>query len=120
MIRGVVYQNRPFIPVVIGWRLGVQKIIALLDTGFTGDLKIPKKKISELGLKLTHTEHARLADGSLVNMSASLSLVSMEGVTKTVTVLISKGMPIVGVGLLKRFGYTLNIDFKYNNLTLQK
>lgn len=120
MIKGIVYKNRPFIPIIIGWRLGVQEIVALVDTGFTGELKIPEDKSSELGLILTHTERIRLADENVVNIPASLALVSMEGVTNMVTVLISKGMPIVGVGLLKRFGYTLNIDFKYNSLTLQK
>ena len=120
MIRGIVYKNRPFISIIIGWRLGVQEIIALVDTGFTGELKIPKNKALELGLVLTHAERIRLADDNIVNMPASLALVSMEGVTNMVTVLISKGMPIIGVGLLKRFGYALNIDFKYNTLILQK
>lgn len=120
MIRGIVHQNRPFISIIVGWRLGVQEIVALVDTGFTGELKIPQEKISELGLILTHTEPVRLADESLVNMPASLALVSIEGAVNMVNVLISKGMPVIGVGLLKRFGYALNINFKYDTLTLQK
>jgi len=120
MIRGVVYKNRPFISVIIGWLIGVQEIVALVDTGFTGELKIPLEKVSELGLVVTHTEPVALADDSIVNMPASLVLVSMEGVSKVVNVLIAKGKPILGTGLLKRFGYTLNINFKYGILTLQK
>lgn len=120
MIRGIVHKNRPFISIIIGWRLGVQEIVALVDTGFTGELKIPEEKISDLGLMLTHTEPVRLADDNIVNMPASLALVSMEGAVNMVNVLISKGISVIGVGLLKRFGYILNINFKQDSLTLQK
>lgn len=120
MIEGAVYKNRPLISITIGSRLGVQEIVALIDTGFTGELKLPEKKASELGLVLTHTERIRLADDSEIDMPASLVLVSMEGVRDTISTLISRGMPIIGVGLLKRFKYILNIDFKHDILTLNK
>lgn len=85
----------------------MQEIVALVDTGFTGELKISPEKVSELGLRITHTQPISLADESKVNMPASLALVLMKGVVNIVSVLISKGRPIIGVGLLKRFGYTL-------------
>ena len=44
----------------------------------------------------------------------------MEGIMNVVNVLVSQGIPIIGVGLLRRFGYALNIDVKYNSLILQK
>ncbi|MDP1688681.1 MAG: hypothetical protein Q8L47_00940 [bacterium] len=120
MIKGVVHQNRPLISLIVGWELGVQEIVALVDTGFTGELKISPEKAFELGLQTTHTEPVTLADEKTVNMQASLALVSMEGSANVVSVLIAQGIPIIGVSLLRRFGYTLNIDFKYNSLTLQK
>ena len=112
MIKGVVHNNRPLISIIVGWKLGVQEIIALVDTGFTGELKLSPEKATELGLQTTHTES--------VNMQASLALVSMEGAVNTVNVLISQGIPIIGIELLRRFGYSLNIDLKYNLLILQK
>lgn len=120
MIKGVVHNNRPLISLIVGWSLGVQEIVALVDTGFTGELKISPLLASQLGLQTTHTEPITLADEKTVDMQASLALVSMEGVANVVSVLISQGTSIVGVGLLRRFGYALNIDFKYNSLTLQK
>jgi len=120
MIKGVVYNNRPLISLIVSWKLGVQEIIALVDTGFTGELKLSPEKATELGLQTTHTELVMLADEKTVNMQASLALVSMEGVTNTVNVLISQGIPIIGMELLRRFGYSLNIDLKYNLLILQK
>jgi clan AA aspartic protease len=122
MIKGVVYNNRPLISVVIGgWSLGaVQEVVALVDTGFTGELKASPKTTTELGLQPDHTERIRLGDNKEVFMPASLALVSMEGTVNVVNVLIAEGMTIVGVGLLRRFGYAFNIDFRYNSLVLQK
>ncbi|MDP2669061.1 MAG: hypothetical protein Q8P07_04480 [bacterium] len=120
MIKGVVHNNRPLISLIVGWKLGVQEIVALVDTGFTGELKISPEKATELGLQITHAEPVMLADEKTVNMQASLALVSMEGASNVVNVLIVQGIPIIGVSLLRRFGYALNIDFKYNSLVLQK
>jgi clan AA aspartic protease len=120
MIKGVIHNNKPLISLVVGWKLGVQEIIALVDTGFTGELKISPEKALELGLQTTHTERVILADENPVYMEASLALTAMEGVVNVVNVLISRGMPIIGVGLLRRYGYMLNMDVKYNSLILQK
>ena len=120
MIRGVVHNNRPLIPLIMGWKFNVQEIVALVDTGFTGELKISLEKATELGLEITHTERVKLADEKITDMQCSLALVSMEGMTNTVTVLIAPGEPIIGVSLMKRFKYMLNIDFRYNSLFLQK
>jgi len=120
MIKGVVHNNQPLISLIVGWKLGVQEIIALVDTGFTGELKLSPEKITELGLATTHAEPVTLGNENTVNMPASIAMVSMDGVPNVVNVLIAKGQPIIGVGLLKRFGFTLNIDFKYSVLTLQR
>lgn len=120
MIKGAIYNNRPLISLIVGWRLGVQETVALVDTGFTGELKISPEKALELGLQITHAEPVTLADEKTVYMQASLALVSMEGVRNVVNVLVSQGTTIIGVGLLRRFCYALNMDVKYNSLILQK
>lgn len=120
MIRGTIHNNRPFISLIVGWRFGVQETVALVDTGFTGELKISPEKALELGLQITHAEPVTLADEKTVYMRASLAVVSMEGIRNVVNVLVSQGTPIIGVGLLRRFGYALNMDVKYNSLILQK
>lgn len=120
MLRGIIHKNQPLITLTIGWHLGVQEIVALVDTGFTGELKIPPNKVSELGLQITHTEPICLANEKIVNMQASIAAVSMEGTVKVVNVLVSDGIPIIGVGLLKRFDYALLADFKRDSLTLER
>jgi predicted aspartyl protease len=45
-------------------------ITAWIDTGFTGDLVLPQPIINKLGLQLSGTVGAVLADGSQVAMTA--------------------------------------------------
>jgi clan AA aspartic protease len=120
MMHGMIYKNQPLIPIVIGWRFGAQEFIALIDTGFTGELKVSPETAEQLGLVISHTESVSLGNDEVVSMSASLAAVSMEGVMKTVSVLVSRGMPIVGVSFLKKFGYTLTLDFNLDTLSLQR
>ncbi len=120
MIHGAVYNNRPLISLTIGWRSKTQDVTALIDTGFTGELKISQKEANELGVQVTHTEPVTLADEKTVDMAAGLAMVSMEGTQKTMEVLISDGMPIIGVGLLKKFGYILNINFPGSIVSLRR
>lgn len=120
MVRGIVHKNRPVIKLLIGWGLKAQRIIVLVDTGFTGELKLSSKEAMELGIVPTHMERIQLADGKSINMFAGLASVTMEGVENDVDVFISGGIPIIGIGLLRRFGYNLNIDFKKDIILLQK
>lgn len=120
MIKGAFDGNRPLISLVVGWQLEVQEMVALIDTGFTGELKLSSVRASKLGLQVTHTELITLANEKSVNMPAGLAVVAMEGAKNTVSVLISEGTPIIGVGLLKKFGYNLNINFKTESIILER
>ena len=120
MITGAFDGNRPLISLIVGWQLEVVEIVALIDTGFTGELKLSPARASKLGLQITHTESVTLADEKSVNMPAGLAQVAMEGITDTVSVLIGEGTPIIGVGLLRKFGYNLNIDFKTDSIILKR
>lgn len=119
MISGIISNNQPFISIVVGWQW-IQQLPVLVDTGFTGELKVPLSKVLELGLQITHAEPVLLANNTRVYMRASLARVLMEDTINVVNVLISDGIPTIGVGLLKRFRYTLSMDFRYNILSLQK
>ncbi len=121
MITGVIENNRPYVVVTIAGSASVQQVVALIDTGFTGELKVPPEKISELGLKITHVEKVTLADGASVDMQCSVAIVALEsGAVSPANVLVSSGEILIGVGLLKKFGYKLTIDFPNNRLELIK
>jgi clan AA aspartic protease len=100
--------------------LKAEKAIVLVDTGFTGELKLSAKAALNLNILPDRLERVELADGKIVKMSAGFAEVSMEGIKNKVEVLISDSMPTIGVGLLKRFGYNLKIDFKKDYLLLEK
>lgn len=120
MINGVVGNNKPLAPIIIGWRYGVQEVLALVDTGFTGELKVSPQQVANLGLVVTHTEPVSLGDNREVDMQCSLAVVNLEGVANVVNVLIAPGDIIIGVGLLKRFGYILNANFRIDSLSLRR
>lgn len=118
MIQGTIDENRPLILVEIGWLLGFQEFPALVDTGFTAELKISQQQADELGLEITYAESILLGNDETVPMQGSVALISMEGVAKVVNVLVSKGEAIIGVGLLRKFGYELHMNPRMNSLSL--
>lgn len=120
MIFGTIEDDQPLIPVLIGWRFGVQSHLALMDTGFTGDIKVSPEIATDLGLVAFQSESISLGNDEVIQIPISLGVASMEGVLKSVTIHISNGIPIVGMSFLKKFGYTLMVDPKANVCTLQK
>lgn len=106
---GRIANNRPITKIVMGTGLGIQEMVVVMDTGFSGGVKIPKEKVSELGIEVTHTEYVSLADNRKVPMEAGLALVVIEGITKVVDVLMGEGVPLIGIGLLKKFKYNLHL-----------
>ena len=121
MIQGrLAGDDRPYVKIVIGWRQGVQELLVLVDTGFNGELKMPEKTMSELGLTVTHVTSVMLADGTGKNMPASLAFVSLEDAMQEVNVIISESIPTIGVKLLKEFRYKLTVDFNSRTVFLEK
>lgn len=120
MVKGLVHKNRPIIKLIVANGLKSQKVIVLVDTGFTGELKLSPKEVMDLNISPDRLEIVQLADGKPARMFAGVVEVFMEGIKNDIEVLISNGIPTIGVGLLKRFGYNLNIDLKKDILLLQK
>lgn len=119
MLTSQIKDDRPVITITVGSLLEVQNVLALVDTGFTAELKISSEIAEELGIKTEYTERVSLAAGDPIVIGAGFAFVSMEGVTHKVSVLIG-GRPSIGVSLLRKFGYTLNMDFPNNVFHLKK
>ena len=120
MVKGIVRKNRPLINLIVEWKLRTKEIVALVDTGFTGELKLSPQEVLDLEIDITHAESIVLGNEKTAQMFAGIASVYMEGIKNDVNVFVSGGIPTIGVGLLKRFGYNLNIDFKNDSLVLQK
>ena len=120
MIYGVIEENKPLISVEIGWLRGAQQVSALVDTGFTGELKISTMQAKQLGLEISYVGGVLLGNDEEVDMDGAFAFISMEGATKVVEVLVSKGEPIIGVELLRKFGYELQMNPRMNRLALER
>lgn len=125
MIRGRFLENPQNVPVVeltLAWGIAIIKQFFILDTGFTGDLKISKEKAEELGLDPIGAERISFADNRSTEAPIALAYTAMEDVTnkQAVSVVIDDGAPLVGIGLLTKFGYKATIDCKWRTVELEK
>jgi|CXWL01.1.fsa_nt_gi predicted aspartyl protease len=120
MIHGFIDENKPMVAIEIGWNSVFQGCFALVDTGFTGELKISHDQAAELGLQLRYAENVTLGNDEVVEMLGTVALISMEGIARVVNVLVSRGETIIGVELLRKFGYELRLNAPVNSLVLQR
>jgi clan AA aspartic protease len=82
-----------------------------IDTGFTGDLVLPMKRIQELGLPQAGTVKGILADGSEIALQRFACLVDWFGERRELEVVANDGdYPLLGVGLLVE--RELNISYR--------
>lgn len=86
------------------------KADVVLDTGFTGELTLPPAAITALALPLDHYRPATLADGSITLMTVYKAVVEWDGTARSVDVLESEGIPLLGTSLLD--GCEVLIEFK--------
>ena len=111
MIRGAVSALRfPSITIELIDRAGRSRTIdAHLDTGFSGELTLPKAAIAELGIKLLDRSNYRIGNNELALFNAYAATVRWHDGLRQVTALESEIFPVVGVGLL--WGNNLSVDF---------
>ena|SRR5579863_9545097 len=118
MVQGVFVRDIPFIPVTVASALAVQNPFFILDTGFTGDLQVTPKIATDLGLEVSGVINTRIANGDVIAMQTANAIASMQGVNKIVQVVISNSMPLAGISLLTKFGFTASVDCKHRIVTL--
>ncbi len=86
-------------------RVGIK---AIIDTGYTGYLTLPRKTIAELGLTWIMQETGILGDGSVCMFNMYEAEIIWDGQVYTVEINESDTEPLIGVGLLEE--YELNIQ----------
>ena len=121
MINGIFVSNQPFINIIVAWEQSVKNQIFLLDTGFTGELKITPQISEELNLEEKESAiPVGIGNGKTVQMPLKLAVATMEGVSSYVEVLVDEGVPVAGIGLFSKFGYKVIVDCKYRTVKLEK
>lgn len=120
MVEGTfVGADKPVVKATIAWNQAVQSPNFVLDTGFTGDLVVPRQIAIDLGLKTDSVTNVSLAGSALVPKSSASAYAVMEGKTLLVTVIvIEKGWPLLGISFMEKFGYTAVVDCKNKKVAL--
>lgn len=85
-----------------------EKIEALIDTGFTGELTLPSDLIERLGLPRIGELPITLGDGQIVDVEMYLAIVLWHGEERIVQALCTDGKPLIGMSLL--YGNRLTLD----------
>ncbi|KKU60154.1 MAG: Clan AA aspartic protease, AF_0612 family [Parcubacteria group bacterium GW2011_GWA2_47_12] len=119
MISGKFIGNIPLIRVAVASGYAVRTPLVVLDSGFTGDLQVSSKVAEELRLQPIGATSARIADGKIIQVPVALASAAMEGEMRSIEVLISEGMPLIGIGFLSKFGYKASLDCKNKTVSME-
>jgi clan AA aspartic protease len=110
MILGSVNANREAIVqiAVLNDNKQIKAIKAVIDTGYTGDLMLPRAIVDELGLTLRGIQDAVLGDGSIKIFEMYAGYVIWDGQVRRAEVNASETECLIGMGLLE--DYKLEIE----------
>lgn len=78
-------------------------IVAVIDTGYTGFLSLPREIIVALNLPWTGIDRGTLGDGSEVTFEVYAATVIWDGQYLNIPVNEAETEPLVGMGLLYRY-----------------
>jgi clan AA aspartic protease len=119
MISGAVNTKEASVPLkVIGPR-GERHIQAVVDTGFTGNLTLPRRLISRLGLPWHSFDRSVLADGSECLFDVFVADVLWDGHRRRILVDEADAEPLLGMRLMN--GYELRMQIRRNGrITLKR
>ncbi len=120
MVQGTFDDNTPLIRIAVGWGQAVQFPFVILDTGFTGDLQVTPQMAKDIGLTVASVTKTSIASGEIREVPTALALASMEGVVKSVNVLIAESDPLAGISFLSKFDYKAIIDCKHKTIVLER
>ncbi|OUC12409.1 MAG: clan AA aspartic protease [Alkalinema sp. CACIAM 70d] len=81
---------------------------ALIDTGFTSFLSLPRSIIESLGLPWHFSDIGTLGDGSEVIFEVYTAHIIWDGKVQVIDVVASEAMPLVGMSLL--YGFKLQVE----------
>jgi len=100
MTNGRFRDGHPRISLSLPGRTGPITTEFIVDTGFDGDLSVPSSVASQLVYEDPRPTVRRLADGSVVRVTALRLDMSIDGIDRPVQALVMPGEPLVGTEFL--------------------
>lgn len=98
----IVSNNFPFIPIVVTVRKRVEKVETLIDTGFEGDIVVPKGLLTN-GDPLDTVLPWQLADGRVIIAPVYAGKVKLGNISFAVSVITLGNEVMIGRGVTDRF-----------------
>jgi predicted aspartyl protease len=84
----------------------------VLDTGFSGDLKVDPQTAAGLGIENLGTKYIHNANGQRVLVGFAYGFAELENKKKSVEIIVADGPHLLGIGFLAVFGYKSVVDCK--------
>jgi clan AA aspartic protease len=97
---------------IVGRGKQLKSVKAIIDTGFTGDLTLPRSAIDELGFTLRGFQRVILGDGSVQYFEMFVGVVIWDGQMRQVEINAAETDSLVGMGLLE--DYKLEMEARPN------
>jgi len=109
MMQGYVNANyEAVISVTAKHNSQLKSVIAIIDTGFTGFLSLPRVIIDELGFPWSYRDRATLGDGSETLFDVYDAMVIWNGQYCEIEINAAETEPLLGMRMLR--GYRLQVD----------
>ena len=119
MITGAFDRDEARIPLKLQGPRGERQIEAVIDTGYSGTLTLPRKLIKDLGLAWHTFDRSVLADGSECLFDVFTASVIWDGRVRRILIDEADIEPLVGIRLMK--DYELRIVVRRNGkVTLKR
>jgi predicted aspartyl protease len=86
----------------------------VIDTGFTGDLKIDLKTAAELGIEYEKLDVTSIgnANGQLIPAGFTNGFSELQNRKKSIEIIVADGPHLLGINFLATFGYKAVVDCK--------
>lgn len=121
MVHGSFLTDRdlPTIQVPIAFGQTVLLPTFILDTGFSGEIKVDEQTASELGIIAQGVGYIDNANGQRISAKFSPGYAELEGKKKLISIIIADGPHLAGIGLFSLFGYKVVVDCKNKTAHLE-
>jgi clan AA aspartic protease len=119
MMQGYVNGNyEAVLSVTVKHNSKLKSVIAVIDTGFTGFLSLPRSIIDELGFPWSYRDRATLGDGSETLFDVYDATVIWNGQYREIEINAAETEPLLGMRMLH--GYRLQVDTEVGGLVTVK
>ena len=111
--------NMPYVYVAVIFGEKTSNVSFVLDTGFSGDLKIDEWTANDLGVVEADQIDFTNANGEIISAGFVLGYAEMENRRVPVRIVIANGSRLAGMGLFTVFGYRIVVDTRKKTAHLE-